>query len=89
MDIDSVLAELGYPGADCVISGVPFKSLPHSLRDTIVRKTHAVLRPRGKFLVYQVSTAVLPYLETVFGHVSHDFQLFNLIPARLFYCVRA
>lgn len=88
-DIDTVLAELGYPGADCVISGIPFKSLSHPSRDTIVRKTHAVLRPQGKFLVYQVSTAVLPYLETVFGHVSHDFQLLNLIPARLFYCARA
>lgn len=88
-DIDLVLEDLGYSSADCVISGIPFKSLPHALRDLIVRKTHAVLRPQGKFLVYQVSGAVLPYLESVFGHVSHDFQLLNLIPARLFYCARA
>jgi phospholipid N-methyltransferase len=88
-DIDTVLADLGYSRADCVVSGIPFKSLPHGLRDSIVRKTHAVLRPRGKFLVYQVSGTVLPYLESVFGHVSRDFQLLNIIPARLFYCARA
>ena len=88
-DIDSVLADLGCSAADCVVSGIPFKSLPHGLRDLIVRKTHAVLRPQGKFLIYQVSTAVVPYLESVFGHVSHDFQLLNLSPARLFYCARA
>ena len=88
-DIDTVLADLGYSHADCVISGIPFKALPHGSRDLIVRKTHAVLRPRGKFLIYQFSGAVLPYLERVFGHVSHDFQLLNFIPARLFYCARA
>jgi phospholipid N-methyltransferase len=88
-DIDKILADLGYSRADCVISGIPFKSLPHGLRDLIVRKTHALLRPKGKFLVYQVSGTVLPYLESVFGHVSRDFQFLNIIPARLFYCARA
>ena len=88
-DIDEILADLGCSKADCVVSGIPFKSLPHGLRDRIVRKTHAVLRPQGKFLIYQVSGAVLPYLESVFGHVSRDFQLLNIIPARLFYCARA
>jgi phospholipid N-methyltransferase len=88
-DIDMILADLGYSRADCVISGIPFTSLPHGLRDSIVRKTHAVLRPQGKFLVYQFSGTVLPYLERVFGHVSRDFQLLNIMPARLFYCARA
>jgi phospholipid N-methyltransferase len=87
-EIDAVLARLGYPHADYVISGIPFKTLPHPLRDTIVRKTHSVLRPSGGFLVYQLSSAVLPYLEKVFGTVSRDFELLNIIPARLFYCAR-
>src|SRR5438105_1080998 len=69
-EIDSVLARLGFLHADYVISGIPFKTLPHGLRDTIVRKTHSVLRPQGSFLVYQLSSAVLPYLQTVFGQVS-------------------
>jgi phospholipid N-methyltransferase len=74
---------------DYVISGIPFKTLPHELRDVIVRKTHSVLRPNGGFLVYQLSGAVLPYLENVFGNVSRDFALLNIVPARLFYCARS
>jgi len=87
-EIDAVLARLGYPHADYVISGIPFKTLPHPLRDTIVRKTHSVLRPRGSFLVYQLSSVVLPYLEKVFGSVSRDTQLLSIMPARMFYCAR-
>ena len=87
-EIDAVLARLGHAHADYVISGIPFKTLPHALRDTIVRKTHSVLRPEGSFLVYQFSNTVLPYLERVFGQVSRDFELLNIIPARLFYCAR-
>ncbi len=87
-EIDSVLARLGCSQADYVISGIPFKTLPHPLRDTIVRKTHSVLSPTGSFLVYQFSDAVRPYLERVFRQVSRDFELLNIVPARLFFCAR-
>ncbi len=88
-DIDGILERLGFGQVDYVISGIPFKTLPHGVRHAIVTKTHSVLRPKGGFLVYQLSGAVLPYLEQVFGHVSRDFALLNIIPARLFYCARA
>jgi phospholipid N-methyltransferase len=87
-EIDSALKLLGLPPADCVISGIPFKTLAEGLRRDIVRKTYSALRPEGKFLVYQLSTAVRPYLERVFGHVEQDFELLNILPARLFYCAR-
>jgi len=86
--IDAVLSGLGFAQADCVISGIPFKTLPHPLRDTIVRKTHSVLRPNGRFLVYQLSDSVLPYLEAVFGHVSRGVERLHIVPAKLFYCAR-
>jgi len=87
-EVDAVLKDLGFAHADYVISGIPFKTLPHALRDSIVRKTYSALRPSGSFLVYQLSSAVLPYLENVFGKVSRDTQLLSIIPARLFYCAR-
>ena len=87
-DIDRVLERLGCLQADYVISGIPFRPMPHPLRDAIVRKTHSVLRPRGTFLVYQFSSAALPYLERVFGHVSRGFELLNILPAQLFCCAR-
>jgi phospholipid N-methyltransferase len=87
-EIGPALERLGLPAADCVISGIPFKTLEEDLRGEIVRKTHAALRPNGRFLVYQLTTAVRPYLKSVFGRVQEDFELLNITPARLFYCAR-
>jgi phospholipid N-methyltransferase len=87
-DIDKVLHGLGFSHADYVISGIPFKPMPPVLRETIIRKTHSVLRPKGRLLVYQFSNAVLPCLERVFARVSRDFELLNILPARLFFCAR-
>ena len=86
--VDEILRGYGQSNASYVISGIPFKTIPDDLRDTIVRKTHSVLRPDGRFLVYQFSDAVRPYLEKVFRRVSRDFELLNIIPARLFFCAR-
>lgn len=88
-EVDSVLQRLGCSEADYIISGIPFTTLPHDLRDAIVRKSYAALRPEGQFLVYQVSSAVLPYLESVFGNVSRSVQLLNIVPAQVFYCARS
>ncbi len=87
-EIDAVLERLGLPHADYVISGIPFRTIAPHMGDTIVRKTYSILRPSGRFLVYQFSGAVLPYLERVFDVVSRDFELLNILPARLFYCAR-
>ena len=87
-DVDTEMARLGHRAADYVISGIPFKTLPEDLCNRVARKTHAVLRPEGAFLVYQLSGAALPYLERVFGNVRRDFEWLNILPARLFYCIR-
>lgn len=87
-EIEPALRRLGLPAADCVISGIPFKTLPEDLRSEIVHRTHAALRPQGQFLVYQLSSVVRPYLERVFGRVRQDFELLNIPPGRLFYCAR-
>ena len=87
-EIAAVLAELGFSSADYVISGVPFKTMPHPVRDEIVRSTHGVLRPRGRFLVYQLSSVVLPYLEDTFQNVQKTSELLSFMPARVFSCAR-
>jgi phospholipid N-methyltransferase len=87
-EIEPALKRLGLPPADYVISGIPFKTLMDDVRSEIVHKTHAMLQPNGQFLVYQMSDAVRPYLERVFGQVRQDFELFNILPTRLFYCSR-
>jgi phospholipid N-methyltransferase len=75
--------------ADCIVSGIPYTTLERQLRDKILRESWKVLRPSGAFLVYQFTGAVLPCLRQVFGRVQQDFELRNILPARIFYCVRS
>jgi phospholipid N-methyltransferase len=85
-DVGRVLADLGLPSADYIISGIPFSTMPKSLRSEIMRKSREALRPDGALLVYQFTRAVRPYLESSFGSVQENFQMLNILPARIFYC---
>lgn len=88
-DVDKILARLGIPHADYVVSGIPYSTMPPAVRDAILRKTYQVLRPEGgAFIIYQFTRAVLPYLKQVFGYVQQDFEPLNILPARIFYCTR-
>ena len=87
-DVEDQLARLDCGPADYVISGIPFSTMPHDMRETILRRTHSVLHPQGALLVYQFSRKVLPHLERTFRHVRRDFELRNILPAQIFYCVR-
>jgi phospholipid N-methyltransferase len=76
------------PGADYIISGIPYTTLPARLRETIMRESRAALNPGGAVLVYQFTRSVLPYLRTHFRHIHQDFEPRNILPARLFYCTQ-
>jgi phospholipid N-methyltransferase len=87
-DVEGVLQQHRLAGADYIISGIPFSTLPPAECSAILRSTHTALQPGGRFLVYQFSSKVLPHLEQHFGHVQTEFELLNILPARLFYCSR-
>jgi phospholipid N-methyltransferase len=72
--------------ADVLVSSVPFTSLPASLRDDIMRTARHVLKPGGKMLVLQYSTAVVADLKRYFGPVERHISPVNLPPAFLFAC---
>jgi phospholipid N-methyltransferase len=75
-------------GADYIISGIPYTTMPPRLRETIMRESRAALNPGGAVLVYQFTASVLPYLRTHFRQVRQDFEPRNILPARLFYCTQ-
>src|ERR1041384_1768830 len=85
-DVGKVLASLNLPSADYIISGIPFSTMPKSLRAEIMRNSRDALRPDGALLVYQFTRAVRPYLESSVGSVQENFQMLNILPARIFYC---
>jgi phospholipid N-methyltransferase len=87
-ELGRALEEQGLGRADYVISGIPFSTMRPQLRESILQKTHDALNPRGRFLVYQFSGEVLPDLRRIFGKVETDFELLNVLPARIFTCSR-
>jgi phospholipid N-methyltransferase len=82
------LDRLELEGADYIISGIPYTTMPEQLRGRIMHESRAALNPGGAVLVYQFTRAVLPYLRTYFNQVYQDFEPFNILPARLFYCTQ-
>ena len=88
---DSVQEELDrlkLDGADYIISGIPFTTMPVALRERIMRESRQALNPGGAVLVYQFTRAVLPCLRTHFSRIHQDFEPRNILPARLFYCTQ-
>lgn len=82
------LDRLELEGADYIISGIPYTTMPEQLRGRIMHESREALNPGGAVLVYQFTRAVLPYLRTYFNQVYQDFEPFNILPARLFYCTQ-
>jgi phospholipid N-methyltransferase len=86
--VQKELDRLRLAGADYIISGIPYTTMPPRLRETIMRESRAALNPGGAVLVYQFTRAVLPHLRTHFRQVHQDFEPRNILPARLFYCTQ-
>lgn len=79
-DVEAILdRHAGASGADYVLSGLPFSTLPEGVGDAIVRATHRVLNPGGSFLVYQYSSFVIPMLRPHFPSVTRG-RIWRNIP---------
>ncbi|HEX9164026.1 MAG TPA: methyltransferase [Thermoanaerobaculia bacterium] len=87
-EVVDVLREHGLPAADSVISGIPFSIMGEDDRQAVLRNTFAALRPGGSLLVYQFSSRVRGDLEAIFGRVHQVFEPRNILPARVFHCVK-
>ncbi len=81
------LDEIGEAHVDCVISGLPFTSLPRQTTEAILRATRASLAPDGVFVAYQYTPALLRLLRSYFPTVRiANFVLANLPPALVLVC---
>lgn len=52
-DLSAMIAARGWAGADHIISGLPFASLPAALSRSILAAVQSVLLPRGTFTTFQ------------------------------------
>ncbi|MCC6176270.1 MAG: methyltransferase domain-containing protein [Chloroflexi bacterium] len=79
--VDRIVADAGWGHADLVVSGIPYSLLPRPLRLSILESTCRCLRHDGKFIGYQYSLMLRPYLLRVFGNVHYRSVLLNIPPA--------
>jgi phospholipid N-methyltransferase len=84
--VDEILQRYGQSNANYVISGIPFSTIPAPVRERILQKTCAALKPGGSFLVYQFSSRVFEDLQRIFRYVQRQFEPLNVLPAHLFFC---
>jgi phospholipid N-methyltransferase len=88
-DVETIVADHGFPNADYVLSGLPFSTLPPGVGDDIAKATGQVIRPGGAFLVYQFSPKVLDFIKPHFDHIDRGFEWVNVPPATLFWAYKA
>lgn len=84
--VERHLAALGWPGADAILSGIPYTAMPAPLRAAILRASAAALAPDGVFLAYQYSPYIRPLLGQLFASVETRWTPLNLPPAFYFVC---
>lgn len=84
-DVEDVLREYKLGRPDYVISGIPFSTMPPKVARKIMKVTKTILRPNGKFLIYQFRNNVLDFLKPHFKHIDRNYEIVNVPPMRLFY----
>ncbi len=84
--VRGILAEQSLAPADYIISSLPYRNMPESLRREILEESRLALKADGSLLLYQYTRTLLPYLESSFSSVKLNFQLFNIFPALIFHC---
>jgi phospholipid N-methyltransferase len=85
LDVDAIVAGQGFAQAECILSGIPFSTLPDGEGEKIVRKSHRLLRPGGLFLAYQVRDHIRPLLERHFAKIDEAYEWLNLPPYHLYW----
>lgn len=84
LEVDELVAPLGVPPADVIVSGIPFSFLKPRARHELLHKTVDLLGPKGRFVAYQVTTHLVPLLKYHFDDVEVDFEPRNLPPHFIF-----
>lgn len=85
-DLVRHLADARVPPVDLVVSGIPFSTMPATIRDQTLDAVAASLAPGGSFVVYQYANHVLAPLQARFARVERSQEWRNLVPVRIFRC---
>ena len=84
-EVEEIVRAHGHDHADYVLSGLPFSTLPDGVGAEIAAATHRILRPGGAFLVYQFTAAAREFMARHFARIDQGFELWNVLPCKLFW----
>jgi phospholipid N-methyltransferase len=84
-DIGLVLADEGLSGVDCILSGIPFSTMPRETARQIMDATAQLLTPDGLFIAYQMRAAIEPLVHARFARVRRAYEWRNLPPCHLYW----
>ncbi len=86
-DLRNYLRADGLDQVDCVISGLPFTSLPREVTHAILQVVRATLQPGGLFVTYQYTPMLLRVFRSYFQSARvARFVPRNLPPALVLVC---
>lgn len=83
-EIENVLAQRGLAGADAIISGIPFSTMPPAVSDRIAKAISRALLPGGRFVAYQVRAHVADFMRPYLGEPNKQWEVINIPPVRVF-----
>jgi len=76
----------GINGADYVVSGLPFASLPPAVSQSILEQTKRWLKQGGGFITFQYTLLRKDFIAQFFPEISVKRELRNVPPAYVFLC---
>jgi phospholipid N-methyltransferase len=83
-DLATVMEEHGLDGADAVVSGIPFSTMPSATALRVLDGVYGVLVPGGRFVAYQVRGHVEVLSRPYFGPAEVNVELLNIPPVRIY-----
>lgn len=85
-NIDNIIKRYSIKKVDCIVSGLPFASLPKEVSNKILKKTSEILKEDSKFITFQYSLFKLKNLKEYFNKIHFKKVFINLPPAYVLEC---
>lgn len=82
-DVHALLSD--QDSVDCIVSGIPFSTLPSGDGERIVEASRAVLHAGGTFVAYQMRRNIEPLLAARFADVATAHEWRNIPPCRIYW----
>ncbi len=86
-DVQVEIEKRGFKKVDAVISSLPLSLLPKELSNSIIKKSHIILKDKGQFVQFQYSVNFLKQFKSIFENkVKLEFEPLNFPPAFVYIC---